>query len=114
MSAESDLETVVDLLDDEYARAILTETCNEPMSVSELSDACDSSMSTIYRRVERLSEEALISEHTRPRSDGHHDTVYAANLDRVEIRLRDGELRFDLERRSTDMADQLTRLWGRF
>jgi len=114
VSDESDLETVVGLLDDEYARAILTATCEEPRSVSELSEECESSMTTIYRRVERLSDADLLTEGTRPRSDGHHDTVYAANLDRVEIRLRDGELRFELDRRSADMADQLTRLWGRF
>jgi predicted transcriptional regulator len=114
VSEASDLETVVDLLDDEYARAILTETCEEPMSVTELGEVCDSSTATIYRRVERLAEADLLVEGTRPRSDGHHDTVYAANLDRVEIRLREGELRFDLERRSADMADQLTRLWGNF
>lgn len=114
MSEEADFDTVVGLLDDEYARSILTATCQHPMSVTELTEACEASRSTIYRRAERLEEAGLLSERTRPRADGHHDTVYAANLDRFEIRLRDGELRFDLDYRSTDMADQLTRLWERF
>jgi predicted transcriptional regulator len=114
VSDESELATVVGLLDDEYARAILTATSEEAMSVTELSDACDVSMSTAYRRVEQLSDVGLLVERTRPRPDGHHDEVYIANLDSVEISLRDGELEIDLDRRSTDMADQLTRLWGNF
>lgn len=114
MSEDSELSSVVALLDDEYARKILTATSDQPMSATELSEACDISMSTAYRRVERLQEENLLTEHTRPRSDGHHDTVYAANLDRVEVTLRDGQLHLEVDRRSTDMADQLTRLWEHF
>jgi hypothetical protein len=37
--------------------------------------------------------------------------TYAATLDEVSIRLRDGELRFDLDHRGDDVADRLTRLW---
>lgn len=114
MSGESELDSVVSLLDDEYARAILLATSEQPMSATELSDACECSLSTAYRRLERLQEESMVTEGTRPRPDGNHDTVYAANLDRVEIRLRDGALQVDVDRKSTDMADQLTQLWGRF
>jgi hypothetical protein len=56
----------------------------------------------------------LIDEQTRLRSDGHHDTVYVAQLDRFEVRLRDGELEFELQRRERDMTDELARLWGKF
>ena len=106
--------SLLGLLEDEHARTILTATSERPMSVAELSETHDLSMTTAYRRVDRLLEVDLLVERTRPRPDGHHDEVYAANLDRVEIKLRDGELEVDCERRSTDMADQLTRLWENF
>lgn len=114
MSEESDLSTVVGLLDDEYARAILAETSQQPLSASELAERCDASLATVTRRLEDLAAADLVTEGTRPRTDGHHDTVYVAQLDRLEVRLRDGTFEFDVARRERDMADELTRLWGNF
>lgn len=111
MSDDPDLETVVELLDDAYAREILTATSTEPMTATELSERCDASLSTVYRRTERLVEADLLGERTRPRADGHHDTVYFATLDSVEVRLRDGELHVEVERDRDDLADGLTALW---
>ena len=111
---EPTLEAVVELLDDEHARTILTATSVDPLSAKELSERCDVSQATVYRRVERLTETGLVEERTRPRADGHHDTVYVATLDELSVRLRDGELEFDIERRGEDVADQLTRLWESF
>jgi len=111
VSDDPDVETVVSLLDDEYARAILTATSTEPMTATQLSERCDASLSTVYRRTERLADAGLIGERTRPRADGHHDTVYYATLDRFEVRLRDGELHVDIDREGADLADGLTTLW---
>ncbi|MDQ2074063.1 helix-turn-helix domain-containing protein [Haloarcula sp. H-GB4] len=111
---DTTLEAVVGLLDDEHVRTILTATSGDALSAKELSERCDVSQATIYRRVERLTAAGLVDERTRPRADGHHDTVYVATLDEVSIRLRNGELRFDLERRGDDVADRLTRLWEDF
>ena len=114
VSDDPTLESVVELLDDEHARSILTTTSVDPLSAKELSERCDVSQATVYRRVERLTAVGLVAERTRPRADGHHDTVYVAVLDELSIRLRDGELEFDLERRGDDVADRLTRLWEGF
>lgn len=114
VSDEATLEAVLALLDDDHARSILTATSLEPMSAKELSDHCDVSQATAYRRVERLTDAGLVAERTRPRADGHHDTVYVATLDELSVRLRDGELKFDVDRRSDDVADRLTRLWEGF
>jgi len=40
--------------------------------------------------------------------------VYVASLDELTIRLRSGQLEFELDRRSEDIADRLTRLWEEF
>lgn len=112
VSEEPTLETVVGLLDDQYARTILTAVSIEHMSATELADHCDCSLPTAYRRLERLEAAGLVAERTRPRTDGHHDTVYAATLDQVAIRLRDGQLQLTVERRDDDPAGRLADLWG--
>lgn len=114
MREDSELSTVVGLIDDEYVRSILTETSEQPMPATELADECNVSLSTISRRLDRLAAAGLVDEQTRPRSDGHHDTVYVARLDRFEVRLRDGELEFELQRTQRDMTDELARLWSKF
>lgn len=114
MSEDADLETVVGLLDDDHVRTILEATSLEPRSASELAERCGASQQTVYRRLDRLQEAGLVTDRTRMRRDGHHDTVYAAALDEVSIRLRDGELSFELRRTRRDAADELADLWRRF
>lgn len=111
--ADVDLATVVALLDDEHVRSILVATSETPRSATELAARCDLSTSSIYRRLDRLTDAGLVGERTRPRPDGHHETVYTARLDRFEVTIRDGELSWEIERESDDVADQLTRLWGK-
>ncbi|QLG60661.1 ArsR/SmtB family transcription factor [Halorarum salinum] len=112
--ADVDLETVVSLLDDEHVRSMLVATSETPLSANELSEHCGVSASSIYRRLDRLADADLVGERTRPRSDGHHETVYVSRLDRFELAIGDGDLSWDLDRRRDDVADQLTRMWGRF
>ncbi|WP_419181134.1 ArsR/SmtB family transcription factor [Haloarcula litorea] len=114
VSEASELSSLVAALDDEHVRTILAATSDEPRSANELSELCDVSVSTVYRRVERLTELDLLAEQTRPRADGHHDTVYAATLERFELTVSDGELDWSVDRRGEDVADQLSRLWGNF
>ncbi|MFP9192704.1 winged helix-turn-helix domain-containing protein [Natronosalvus vescus] len=111
MSEDAPLSDILALLDDEYARAILTETSVEPMSASTLSDRCDASLPTIYRRLDRLRECGLISEQTELAPDGNHYSVYEASLERLELTLEDGTLSLEVTRREEDVADKFTRLW---
>ncbi|MFC5969900.1 helix-turn-helix domain-containing protein [Halomarina salina] len=115
MREESSLAEVLDLLSDEYARAILTETSVEPMSAKTLSERCDASLPTVYRRIDQLTDCGLLEERTRPRQDGNHHRVYSARLQRFAVELDDGEFTADLERRDDgreeDVADRFTRMW---
>lgn len=111
VSEEAEFETVVALLDDEYARHILTATSQEPMTVPELSDQSKASESTLYRRVEQLEAAGLIAEQTRVRSDGHHDTVYRATLEGCHVTLADGQFEIRLERTAQDAVDRFHQLW---
>jgi predicted transcriptional regulator len=111
---DPDLSTLVGLLDDEHVRTILAATSAEPLSAAELSERCGVSTSAVYRRVDRLVDADLLDERTRPRSDGHHDTVYVAAIERFELVVDDGEVDWTVDRTETDVADELTRLWGKF
>lgn len=110
MSDDCDIEDIAALLEDGTVRTILTETSVEPMSVNALSERCEASEPTIYRRLEDLRACDLVDERTRPDpTGGHHHNVYSPRLRRVTVELRDGELRIDVERRA-DMADRFTDL----
>ncbi|THE62898.1 ArsR family transcriptional regulator [Salinadaptatus halalkaliphilus] len=111
MSEEIDPSTILAILDDEYARAILTHTSVEPMSASTLSDRCDASLPTIYRRLDRLQECRLITEETELAPDGNHYSIYSANLQRLELSLDDGTFDLELTYREDDVADRFTRMW---
>jgi len=111
VSEETDPEEVLAVLDDEYALAILTETSVEPMSASTLSDRCDASLPTIYRRLDRLEECHLVTESTELAPDGNHFSVYRANLDRLVLTLDDGDVDVEITYREEDVADKFTRMW---
>lgn len=103
---------VYSLLDDEYARAILTATNQTAKSAKELSEECDASLPTIYRRAERLIDCGLLEERTELRNDGHHYSVYRAQIKRITIELEDDELKLGIEKQqSGNMADRFTEMW---
>lgn len=111
MSEEIELSTVLSVLDDEYARDILTHTSVEPMSASTLSERCDASLPTIYRRLDRLEACRLVTEETELAPDGNHYSVYSANLQRLELTLEEGTFDLELTYREEDVADKFTRMW---
>ena len=117
MSEDRDLAVVLDLLSDEYARAILAATSTEPMTAKALSEHCDASLPTIYRRIERLDEHDLIEERVEVDADGHHRDVYSARLAAFSLELEDGAYEHDLEVterdpfHEEDTVDRLTRMW---
>ncbi|MDS0295363.1 winged helix-turn-helix domain-containing protein [Halogeometricum luteum] len=112
MSGDRLSSEVYSLLDDEYARAILTSTNTTAKSAKELSEECNASLPTIYRRTERLIDCGLLEERTELRGDGHHYSVYKARLKRITIELEDDELKLGIEKQQPkNMADRFTDIW---
>jgi predicted transcriptional regulator len=104
------LEDIAALLEDDCARTILAATSTRPMTVTELTDRCDASGPTIYRRLEALREQDLVESRTKPDTDGgHHEQVYAATLSQVTVTLRDGSFELQVDRHES-IADRFTRL----
>lgn len=82
------------------------------MSAKSLSEECDASLPTVYRRTERLVACGLVAERTRLTDDGHHYQIYEARLDSLTVELEDDGLRLTVEeRRTEDMADRFTDMW---
>ena len=111
MSHEPEAEIVLDVLGDQYARTILRATDGTPKSASELHEEYDLSRATISRRVNQLMEHQLVTEETRIDTDGgHHFHIYEAAIDRLVVKLADGEFDIRIELRG-DAADRFTRMW---
>lgn len=100
------------LLEDEYARDILTETSAQPMTAEQLATACDVSLSTVYRRVNALEDQGLLESESRLDQDGDHYRQFAATVESVEVAFDDGDLLVAVEH-TGDGADRFTRAWER-
>lgn len=75
-----------------------------------LTDTCDASRATVYRRVDDLLDHDLLTEQLKIDETGNHYTVYEANLDHIDIHLADGDFEVTVTRRE-DAADRITRIW---
>lgn len=102
---------VIELLDDDYARAILVATSEQPMSATTLSEEIDASLPTVYRRLEWLEDAGMVDAQTVPDSEGHHYRVYRSRLRRFAVELDDGALEATIDLRGEHVADRFTRLY---
>ena len=109
--SKPDPEVVLDALADDAAQAIVSEL-GEPMTASELSDACEIPLSTTYRKLELLTDAALLSESTEIRRDGQHTTRYSLAFEEVRVRLTDNrDLSVEIEARDRGRDERLAELW---
>ncbi len=107
-------DDVLDTLGDEPTRRII-ETLSEPMTANELSEACDIPLSTMYRKLDTLTDASLITETTQIRQGGQHTTRYELDFTEICVLLsEDHALTTDIDRPSRDStADQrLEELWA--
>lgn len=106
------LQSVLDALDDPDCRAIVRQL-DEPMTASELSDATDVPLSTVYRKLDLLSEASLVAELTEVRSDGHHTTRYGVAFEEVSFELGDDrDLSVAIERPPESTEERLADMWS--
>jgi DNA-binding transcriptional ArsR family regulator len=107
-----DLQVLLDALDDPDCRAIVTHL-DEPMTASEISDEADIPLSTVYRKLDALTEASLLSELTEVRSDGHHTTRYNLDFDEVSLTLtEDNEFDVTVSRPARTAEERLADMWS--
>jgi len=106
------LQAVLDALDDPACRTIIKEL-DEPMTANELADETDIPLSTLYRKIDLLTDASLVVETTEIRDDGHHTSQYRTAVEAVNIEL-DENREFDvgIERPPQTTDERLERLWS--
>jgi DNA-binding IclR family transcriptional regulator len=100
VTKERDPDAVFEALCSDNAREILVATEDEPRSAQSLADQFDTSLPTVYRRVNTLVEQDLLEETTQIADDGNHYTLFVSNLE---------TLQFDVERTGFSVAVRLKR-----
>ena len=109
---DPDLQAVLDALDDPDCRAIVRQL-DDPMTASELSEATDVPLSTVYRKMDLLSEASLVTELTEVRSDGHHTTRYGVAFEQVSFELTDDrDLSVAIDRPPESTDERLADMWS--
>lgn len=111
MSTDDSDDELLELLGQERVRQVLAATSREPLSAKELSDECDVALSTIYRRAEEMVAHDLLVERTQVEPDGSHHSVFAANIDHLDIDVDDGAIDVNVHIRE-DAAQRFSRIWS--
>lgn len=74
-------------LEDPGCRSILDATGEAARTASELGEACELPLSTVYRKLDRLGEAGLLEERIRIRRSGKHTSEYRRCIDAVHLDL---------------------------
>lgn len=99
-------------LDDPDCREIIRRL-EEPMTASELHERCDIPQSTLYRKLELLTDATLLEESTEIRRDGHHASRYSVAFDEIVLELDDDRtLAVAIERPARTADERLAELWS--
>jgi len=80
----------LDLLNDSYAQQILTALCSGPQRGRELTDSCDFSRPTVYRRLSRLESAGLVHAELHIDPDGNHCKEFSLARDRLHLTIDNG------------------------
>lgn len=107
------LRDILDALDDADCRAILRETA-EPMTATELIDTCDIPKSTLYRKLELLSQASLVHEQDTINPGGGRTTKYERDFDDVLISMdEDDDFSVTVERPPRNADERLADIWSK-
>ena len=102
--SEDAIDDMLTALEDRDCRAILQATSEEPLSASELSEACDLPLSTAYRKVDKLTDAGLLEEGIRLCRSGKHTSEYSLGIDQIQLHV-DAEDGVSLQITPLDAAD---------
>jgi len=87
LTGDDEVQPVLDALNDDDCRRILEAVTNADsfLSASEISDQCGVPLSTTYRKIDLLTEAALLEEHLRICRSGKHTSEYGRGVEDVRI-----------------------------
>jgi DNA-binding transcriptional ArsR family regulator len=106
------VSAILQSLEDDKCRAILT-TLREPKSATELCAECELPSSTVYRKLQRLREAALVKEYTEVRRDGPNATLYERDFTNISITIDDAdEFAVSIDRPDDSAEDRMATFWS--
>lgn len=96
MSEEpSQLSAVFEALGDATCRTVLRalRQTESAMTVQELASLTDVSLTSMYRKLEKLGDAGLVEEFDELDEDGHRRSRYRSDIDQIEVALEsDGDV----------------------
>jgi len=101
--SRTEIGTVFESLNNEDTRAVIEALDDGPLSAKEVSERCELSMSTTYRKLNQLSDAGLLEEGTAINLEGKHATTYRRCVDRIAVSITDDG--FELELSGSTPAD---------
>jgi DNA-binding transcriptional ArsR family regulator len=109
---EPTLQDVLDALEDPDCRTILG-LLEQPLTVNELTDRCEIPQSTMYRKLDLLSDASLVEEELEIRPNGSHTRRYTVNFDEVRLSLTENQtLDVAISRTEAAPEERLSTLWS--
>ena len=102
VETEDEVRTLLRALEDGDCRTILEATGEEALSATELSERYDLPTSTVYRKLERLTDAGLIEERIRIHRTGRHVSEYVRCVGDVRFSVGDGEAELEVIRRERE------------
>lgn len=107
------LQDILSALDDPECRAILKET-TEPMTANELVATCDIPQSTLYRKLDRLSEASLVREFIGVGPEGGRITRYERDITDVTISIEEtDDFSININRPARHADERLADMWSK-
>jgi DNA-binding transcriptional ArsR family regulator len=103
--------TVFDVFGDGLARRILVLASERPFSAEELASTLDTSLPTVYRRLNSLADYDLITQRQQLDPDGNHFKTYETAVSRLALEIDDGGYNIDIQLRRS-LADQFEDFWS--
>ncbi|WP_252699396.1 winged helix-turn-helix domain-containing protein [Natronosalvus vescus] len=85
---EADVDRVLTALSDPACRTLLSELL-EPLTAQDLDDRCDLSTSTVYRKLDLLTESGLVEKRVTLTPNHTHTTEYRITFDELTLSLDD-------------------------
>lgn len=79
-----DFQKMLSALRDDQCRTIIR-LLTEPMTANKIAAATDTSLSTTYRKLDRLCDASLLKQTTDLRAKGHHVTEYQKRFETVRV-----------------------------
>lgn len=110
MDGNQSVEGVLDTIGDDYARQILVALSREPRPAKELAEACDISLPTVYRRLEKLEAHDLVTSHADTDEHGNEFKRYECAFESTVISLADDEYDVRIYREGR-LPDRFSQLW---